>query len=217
MRDGMNVQVVPTHPQAPRPELEPLLAVLFMMMDEMRSAVIHVTAANHGEGTTTMAREIAAAAAASGWCKVALVDAGPPKVAPTAPAAPRPTLVDYFERGEDPVLVLGRVGGASVSLGRLSRGGRNAARLDSVRGLYGFLRSNYTLIVVDCPPVIDGQQAATLASVADGTVLVVEAERTRIADVARTRETLEQLGASILGIVLNKRRRRIPRLISRFI
>jgi Mrp family chromosome partitioning ATPase len=65
--------------------------------------------------------------------------------------------------------------------------------------------------------VINGQQAAALASVADGVVLVVEAERTHVVDIIRARETLEQLGASIIGLVLNKRRRRIPKFISRFL
>ena len=90
-------------------------------------------------------------------------------------------------------------------------------RVESVRGLYGFLRSNFNLVVVDCPPVLTGHHAASLASVADGTLLVVEAERTRAADVNRTRETLEQLGATILGVVLNKRRQRIPKFLGRLI
>ena len=199
------------------PELDPLLAILFMMIDELRSAVVHVTAANHREGTTSIAREIAAAAAASGWCKVALIDATAGQKSPLIVATTRPGLIDYFERGEEPILRLSRIGSAPVATGSLSGNGRPVTRVESVRGLYGFLRSNFNLVIVDCPPVITGQQAAALASVADGTVLVVEAERTRVTDVARTRETLEQLGAKILGVVLNKRRRRIPKLIGRFI
>ena len=214
----MNVQVIAPRPILVRPELEPLMAVLFMMIDETRAIVIHVTSATHGEGVTSVAREIARAGAASGWCKVALVDASnSPKASLLSATGPRPSLVEYFERGEDPVLTASRIGGAAVSTGNLIGSNRAAPRLESVRGLYGFLRSSFNLVVVDCPPVITGQQAATLASVADGTVLVVEAERSRIEDVARARETLEQLGASTLGIVLNKRRRRIPRFISRFI
>jgi Mrp family chromosome partitioning ATPase len=46
---------------------------------------------------------------------------------------------------------------------------------------------------------------------------VVEAERTRVSDIERTRDTLEQLGANLLGVVLNKRRLRVPRFIDRLI
>jgi Mrp family chromosome partitioning ATPase len=182
----------------------------------MRSIVIHVTSAHHGEGATTISREIAMAAAATGWCKVALVDAGftqPPAQA----AVSRPGLVDYFERGEEPILRLSRIGSLPVATGSLSSNGRPVTRVESARGLYASLRSNFNLVVVDCPPVINGQQAAALASVADGVVLVVEAERTHVVDIIRARETLEQLGASIIGLVLNKRRRRIPKFISRFL
>jgi Mrp family chromosome partitioning ATPase len=214
----MNVPVVPPRVQPISPELDPLMAVLFILMDEMSSIVIHVTAANHTEGVTTVSRQIAAAAAAAGWCKVALIDANADQKLPfVAQASSRPSLVEYFERGENPVLRTARIGAVSLSTGKLSSSGRPGTKLESVRGLYGFMRSNFNLIVVDCPPVLASRQAATLASVADCALLVVEAERTRIADVQRTRETLEQLGASVLGIVLNKRRRRIPRFISRFI
>ena len=202
-----------------RPELEPVMAVLFMMIDEMRSIVVHVTSTHHGEGATTVAREIAAAAAASGWCKVALIDATISLKGPqSGPATPStPALIDYFERGEDPVLQLARFNGLPISVARLTARGCPVTKVDSVRGLYGLLRSNYNLVIVDCPPVITGQQAAALASVADGTLLVVEAERTRVADIALARDTLEQLGASILGVVLNKSKRRIQQFISRMI
>ena len=59
------------------PELAPLLSVLFLMIDETRSLVIHVTSAHAGAGTSTVARRLAEAAAATGWCRVALVDARP--------------------------------------------------------------------------------------------------------------------------------------------
>ncbi len=64
------------------------------------------------------------------------------------------------------------------------------------------------LVVVDCPPVLPCREAASRGAVADGTLLVVEAERTRRADIAQAREVLEQLGATMLGVVLNKRRKR---------
>ena len=198
-------------PAAPlRPELGPLLAVLLMLGDEQRAAVVHITAATRNEGTSTVAREIAAAVAASGWKNVALIDAHQGNDASA-------NLLDAASRGDDPALTPGTVNGCPVAVGAFSSGYAPAARMDSVRSLYAQLRSTYALTVVDCPPVLPDGGAAVLGSAADGTVLVVEAERTRVGDVHRARELLEGVGTRVLGVVLNKSRSRIPRLIGRFL
>ena len=197
---------------APRPELGALLATVAMLLDEQRAIVLQVTAARHGEGTTTVARELAAAAARPAWRRVALVDAAPALADFTLPS-----LLGAFERGQDPVLRPCRLGGAAVSVGRLTGPGEGAARLESLRALFAWMRGQFTLVVVDCPPVLACRETAIAGAVADGTLLVVEAERTRRTEVARAREVLEQLGATMLGVVLNKRRQRVPRFVERML
>ena len=197
---------------SPRPELGALLATVAMLVDDQRAVVLHVTAARHGEGTTTVARELAAAAARAAWCRVALVDA-----APMPADYSLPSLLGPFERGHEPVLRPGRIGGADVALGRLTGPGDGAARLESLRGLFAWMRSQFTIVVVDCPPVLPCRETAIAGAVADGTLLVVEAERTRRADIAHAREVLDQLGATMLGVVLNRRRSRLPRFIERLL
>ena len=59
----MNATTLPHRTELVRPELGSLLSVLFLMIDEMRSVVVHVTSASPREGATTVARDIAAAAA----------------------------------------------------------------------------------------------------------------------------------------------------------
>lgn len=210
-----NLPVAALRPTPSNPELEPLLATLFTLIDEVRSVVVHVSSVRHGEGTTTLMLELAAATAATKWCKVALIDAGG-GIARTVGEVPGPSLLEQFENSIDPVLRKGYIGAAEVSLGRLKAEG-GAARLDDLRGLYRVLKADYNLILVDCPPTSAGQHEASWARVADGVVLVIEAERTRITDLSHARTMLEQVGATILGVVINKRRRRIPRLISRFL
>ena len=197
---------------APRPELGALLAMVAMMVDDQRSVVLQVTAARHGEGTTTIARELVAALAQHHWCRVALVDAATSPVDFTLPS-----LLGAFERGQEPLLRLGIVGGSEVGLGRLTGPGECAPRLESIRGLFAWMRSRYTVVVVDCPPVLPCRETAVAGAVADGTLLVVEAERTRRADIAQARTVLEQLGATMLGVVLNKRKRRLPRFLDRLL
>jgi Mrp family chromosome partitioning ATPase len=70
---------------------------------------------------------------------------------------------------------------------------------------------NYRLIVLDLPCVQEGASATKSASLADGVVLVVESEKVRSEAILRVHDKLEQAGANILGIVLNKRRFYIPR------
>ena len=208
----MDVNIATFQPEMVRPELGTLLTAVSMMIDDQRAIVLHVTSAQHGEGTTTIARELAAAAAHASWCRVALLEGGPPE-----PGMPSPTpLLDAFERAEEPVLRRGRLNAADVALGSLVGARRAAPRVESVRKLYGWLRSEYTLTIVDCPPVLVARDGAVLASVADGTVLVIQAERTKLSEIQRARDILDQVGALTIGAVLNKRRR-VPGLLQRWL
>ncbi len=207
--------IAPPRAEPARPELGALLSVVFLLIDEQRSLVLHVTSARPGEGVTTVARDLAAAAAAAGWCRVALVDAHPAE--PRALGGREPGLMEYVDRGEVPVLRAARVGTASVDVGMLSSAGQPVSRLESARGLYDTLRRTYSLVIVDCPAVSQSQQTLMLAPAANETVLVMEAERTPVADVVRAREAVERRGASVLGVVMNKRRHRIPRLLERLL
>jgi Mrp family chromosome partitioning ATPase len=214
----MNATALPPRPELVRPELGALLSVVFLLIDELQSIVLHVSSARPGEGTTTVARDLAAAAAAAGWCRVALVDAHPGAPRALGAASEHGTgLLEYFDRGEAPVLRATKLGSTGIDVARLSSAGQPVSRVESVRGLYATLRKTYSLVVVDCPAVFASQQTLVLAAAANETILVMEAERTPIGEVARAREALEQRGASILGVVMNKRRRRIPRLLEKLL
>ena len=210
---ALDVLVAPPEATA-RPELGSLLSVLFLQLDETSSMVLHVTSATSGEGTSTVARDIAAGAAAAGWCSVALIDARPME---RRAQAAFPGLVEQVERGEELTLRRSRVGAAQIDTALLSTSGQPVSRLETVRGLYGALRQRYSLIVVDCPSVFSGQQMMVLASAADETILVFEAERSNLGDVARAREVLDQRGATVMGVVMNKSQRRIPKLLARLL
>jgi Mrp family chromosome partitioning ATPase len=63
---------------------------------------------------------------------------------------------------------------------------------------------------MDTPPVIPYPDAAVLAPLADGVVLVVQAESTRGQVVAEAERILRRAGGRPLGAVLNRRRHHIP-------
>ncbi|HEY0837991.1 MAG TPA: hypothetical protein VGE72_29010 [Azospirillum sp.] len=79
------------------------------------------------------------------------------------------------------------------------------------------LRAGFGLVVVDAPASSGVFDGILLAGHMDGVVLVVEAEETRTPVAAHLRDELEEAGASILGVVLNKRRFHIPQLFYRWL
>jgi Mrp family chromosome partitioning ATPase len=197
-----------------RREIAALWAVMLRLIDQHGAVVVYFTSVSHGEGTSTIARQLAIAAARSEWCKVAVVDMNSSSAGPSSESAML-GLLDGMADGA--ALPLRRTWFEDVELmeGALSGGGTAVPSVDTVRLLFDRLRTQFKLVVVDSPPITTARHAAAFSAAADCVVLVVEAERTRAADLERARATLEQLGANLLGIVLNKRRSWIPSRISR--
>ena len=77
-----------------------------------------------------------------------------------------------------------------------------------MRELMARLRSHFTYLVVDTPPVNAVTDASILAAAANGTVLVVEHARTTFPALKRARQMLDRVGAHTLGAVMNKVRAR---------
>ena len=66
------------------------------------------------------------------------------------------------------------------------------------------LAKRHDLVVIDSPPLLSVTDAAVLGSYVDGTLLVVDARKSHRRYVREARETLERVGAHVLGVVLNR-------------
>ncbi len=66
------------------------------------------------------------------------------------------------------------------------------------------LSRRYEHIIIDSPPVLLVTDATILSTLADGVVLVAESGKTPRPALVRTRRILDDAGARILGVVLNK-------------
>ena len=66
------------------------------------------------------------------------------------------------------------------------------------------LAERFEHVIIDSPPVLAVTDATIMAGLVDGVVLVAESGRTHRAGLMRTRAILENAGARILGVVLNK-------------
>jgi capsular exopolysaccharide synthesis family protein len=71
-------------------------------------------------------------------------------------------------------------------------------------------RAMVDLVVIDSPPTLAVSDPAVLAALVDGTIVVADA-RCAAAHVSETMSILEQAGAHVLGVVLNRVSSRRPR------
>jgi capsular exopolysaccharide synthesis family protein len=70
------------------------------------------------------------------------------------------------------------------------------------------LKAEADLVILDSPPLQAVTDAALLAAVVDGTVFVIHARRTRRGAVRQGREALARGGGKILGVVMNRLKKR---------
>lgn len=165
-----------------------------------------VTSALPGDGKTTVAANLAYAM--SGVSSVVIVDAD----------LRRPRVGDYLG-------VEGSVGLTNVLLGELpferAKLGWADSDLDvlpsgpippnpadvltsgAMRRLLDESLAAYELVIIDSPPVLSVADAALLAPIVDGVVIVIDARRTRQSQAAQTVHQLEAAGARIVGLILN--------------
>lgn len=66
------------------------------------------------------------------------------------------------------------------------------------------LRKQFKFLVIDSPPVLPVADAMVLSTFVDGVVFVIESGATVRGAVTRARKILQNVGANVLGIVLNK-------------
>ena len=174
--------------------------------------IVGVVSCFSGEGTSTVAANLAVRLSRSEGGRVLLMHAnGRPR---------RQRLARLFNvRG---TLEEGEVSVDSENKRVVLRPTRVGDRIDLLSGLssdlgpkavkriLGGLKNRYAFVVVDLPPVLADSSALRWAGVVDGVVIVLEAERVRWEAALRGKRLLEEAGARILGAVLNKRRYPIP-------
>ncbi len=73
-----------------------------------------------------------------------------------------------------------------------------------MQAVLGFLKESADLVIFDSPPLQAVTDSAVLSSYVDGTLLVVDAGRSRRRAVRTAGEILARAGAKVLGVVLNR-------------
>ena len=75
---------------------------------------------------------------------------------------------------------------------------------NQIANLIENLKEDYDMVMLDSAPLRAVTDAQLLSIKTDGTILVVEAEKTKKEDIIYAKELLVKVDANILGLVLNK-------------
>jgi len=209
----------------PFADLPPQIAEAFRMLqmnlrfareEPVRSVL--VTSARTGEGKTTVAWNLAAAAA-SGGLSVALVEAD----------LRRPSLADRYDLEQAPGLAEALQGEVSISAAMQTilpiQGG--ATPVGHPRPLHVIvagqaapnpwalmqssvmvrvlevLRKDHDIVVIDTPPLPHVADAISLLRHVDGVLVTASVNSTRGPEASRLRDQLQGLDANVLGVVAN--------------
>ncbi len=167
-----------------------------------------VTSAMPGDGKTTCAANLAVAFAQAGH-SVCLVDADLRKPAlHEVFGLPNLTGLSDLLRGDESTFEAATHPTEVTGLRILTSGlvPPNPAELVAsprMRAVLTSITGEVDLVILDSPPLQAVTDAAILASLAGGTILVAAAGKTRRALIVRARDTLARVGANVLGTALN--------------
>lgn len=196
-----------------------LYGLIRPMLDKGHT-ILHFVGAVPHEGTSTVARDFALTAGMRGHKRTLLIDGNmhnPTTGRQFNCPRDRGILDDMrehrpWEQGLIPVsdkgFSVGCLQGTDV---------RGHVRGDEVRAAYAVFKTQYDLTVIDCASIDSANYADLLPEAADGVIMVIQAESTRPLVVARARDVIEQLGGTVLGAVLNRRKDYIPDAIYRYL
>jgi capsular exopolysaccharide synthesis family protein len=175
---------------------------------EKGARVIVVTSTSPGEGKTLTSINLALTLASADG-KVLLIDGDlrKPQIHTVLKLQKRPGLSDVLvgqAKVADAVQPVPQTHLSLLSAGTYVPSPADLMTTQVLDGLVQGLRNVYNWIVIDTPPVAAVADALILARATDGVVVVVGAEMVPRGAVRHTLERVNEAGARILGVVLNR-------------
>lgn len=187
---------------------------------------VQILGAKPDVGATTTARALAELAALNIDGPVALVDADPAnqtqfRIRGIRPAA---TLQDVqrgavtLDEARTPTEIDNLSLFALADIGRPETGTPAwTLSIGALEGILGLLRLSHQWIIVDSAPAQELAFAHVLSRFVDGTVVVVESERTRLPVAQQLIHQIRVNGGAPIGLVINKRKLLISDFLYRFL
>jgi len=193
-----------------------------ILLPECPRKTIQFISTREGEGVSTIVREMARTATNNLGRKVLVLDA----------AHHNPTQHKYHDvcsdvDWQDIVKSGGKLSEACLQTGNpnlfvspLARSNNSKPYFVDIKTSIVFLdevKKRFDLVLIDSAPVAVSPDSIALSRYADGVILVLEAEATRLASAEKLCDRIKKNGGTILGVVFNKRRYHIPDRIYRWL
>ncbi|MCG6550691.1 MAG: CpsD/CapB family tyrosine-protein kinase [Candidatus Magnetominusculus sp. LBB02] len=177
---------------------------------------IMVTSAMNGEGKTTAALSLAYTLAVNAKDRVYLVDCSwnAPTMDKVFNFKELPGILDYFldEISLEKVVRQTQMSNLSlIPFGRNAASSMEILKPELLKDKIAELKSSCDYIIFDSAAIMGSADMAVLSAFFDGVILVIECEKTKWQVVELAKRKLEDAGANIIGVVLNKRKFYIPR------
>jgi polysaccharide biosynthesis transport protein len=176
--------------------------------DARATKTILVTSALPGEGKTTIATNLALALSRHGRTCLVDGDFRHPSISSSFNLTLRTGLQDlltnHASSAGDILKPLADVPNLTVlGVGCRAPNSQDALTSPRMTDLLGELRTKFDYVVIDSPPVIPFSEGRWLSTISDASILVARCDSTTRGAVMFSLEILEDMRATILGVVLN--------------
>lgn len=206
--------------QLAREESLKLVQRVFLQRPEESPRSVVFAGVDHGNGCTRVCAQAAVTLANNILGSVCLVDAN--LRSPALPEFFGTTnhygLTDALKQ-EDPIRNFVRQLRPKnlwlLSCGSLALDSANFLDSDRLKTRLAGLREEFDYVLIDAPPLNQYADAVALGQLADGLVVVLEADSTRRESAVNVTESLRAAHVQVLGAVLNKRSFPIPESVYR--
>ena len=198
-------------------EMLSLYKVIEALLPHCKSRIVQFIGVREGEGASTVCRRFAMAAADLIGRSVLLVDADRLNHSQDVYFDLRGGVgwVDALRTGGDIEDTFQPVAHSKMLVSRCGNSTASTPEIfnSSFEEMCERLRANFDLVLIDSAASAISPDGLAISSKVDGVVLVVEAEKSRWQAVRQLRDSINRVGGSILGVVLNKRRFYIPQSV----
>jgi len=191
---------------------------IFMLLGNKESSKsIMVASSIHQEGTSTIAKNLSLVSAEDPKVKVLLMDLNFRSPLKESIRGETKGLSDWFlENGFPLKSILHQTTVQNLYFLLPGNAKSDPLRMqESIRfsELLNELKEDFSCIVIDSSPLQYYPESNLLATKVDGVLLVVQAEKTRREIVIDTKTKLNSIHANLLGVVLNRKKYYIPKII----
>ena len=172
------------------------------------------TGTAHGDGSTTTAASFAKTMAQYCRLNVLLIDANlrSPRLHEVFNVEYNQGLGDLLTNEEENSLFK-KVGHGNLFLipcGKKNSGPLAIFESERFDKTLKLMREKFDYVILDAPPVSGYAETKVMGKKVDGVILVIESGKTRSQVAIKAKQELEDAGAKVLGVILNRRKHYIP-------